>query len=77
MYEAALLAAPARDEAPEAAINGASAYKQVGEFGKAIEMYDKFISRVRERRAASTRSRRGTARTGRRPEEVRRLASSS
>ena len=44
MYEAALLAAPARDEAPEAAINGAFAYKQVGEFGKAIGMYDKFIS---------------------------------
>jgi tetratricopeptide (TPR) repeat protein len=44
MYEAALLAAPARDEAPEAAINGAYAYKQVGEFGKAIGMYDKFIS---------------------------------
>jgi outer membrane protein assembly factor BamD (BamD/ComL family) len=43
MYEAALLAAPARDEAPEAAINGAYAYKQVGEFGKAIGMYDKFI----------------------------------
>ena len=44
MYEAALLEAPARDEAPEAAINGAYAYKQVGEFGKAITMYDKFIS---------------------------------
>ena len=44
MYEAALLAAPARDEAPEAAINGAYAYKQVGEFGKAIGMYDKFIT---------------------------------
>jgi tetratricopeptide (TPR) repeat protein len=44
MYEEALLAAPARDEAPEAAINGAFAYKQVGEFGKAIGMYDKFIS---------------------------------
>ncbi len=44
MYEGALLAAPARDEAPEAAINGAICYKQVGEFGKAIGMYDKFIS---------------------------------
>jgi tetratricopeptide (TPR) repeat protein len=44
MYEAALLAAPARDEAPEAAINGAICYKQVGEFGKAIGMYDKFIA---------------------------------
>jgi tetratricopeptide (TPR) repeat protein len=44
MYEAALLAAPARDEAPEAAINGAYAYKQVGDFGKAIGMYDKFIA---------------------------------
>jgi tetratricopeptide (TPR) repeat protein len=44
MYESALLAAPARDEAPEAAINGAICYKQVGEFGKAIGMYDKFIA---------------------------------
>jgi tetratricopeptide (TPR) repeat protein len=44
MYEDALAAAPARDEAPEAAINGAFCYKQVGEFGKAIAMYDKFIA---------------------------------
>ncbi len=44
MYEAALQAAPARDEAPEAAMNAAYAYKQVGEFAKAIELYNKFIS---------------------------------
>jgi tetratricopeptide (TPR) repeat protein len=44
MYEGALKEAPGRDEAPEAAINGAYAYKQVGEFGKAIDMYNLFIS---------------------------------
>ncbi len=44
MYEAALQAAPARDEAPEAAMNAAYAYKQVGEFSKAIELYNKFIA---------------------------------
>ena len=44
MYEAALSAAPGRDEAPEAAMNSAYAYKQVGEYGKAIELYGKFIS---------------------------------
>ncbi|MBK6690934.1 MAG: hypothetical protein IPG50_01790 [Myxococcales bacterium] len=44
MYEAALSAAPARDEAPEAAMNAAYAYKQVGEFNKAIELYNKFIA---------------------------------
>jgi hypothetical protein len=44
-YKAALDAAPDRDEAPEAAMNGAFAYKQVGEYDKAIEMYQLFISR--------------------------------
>ena len=44
MYEAALSAAPARDEAPEAAMNAAYAYKQVGDFNKAIQLYDKFIA---------------------------------
>ena len=44
-YKAALDASPARDEAPEAAMNGAYAYKQVGEYDKAIEMYELFISR--------------------------------
>jgi len=44
MYEAALSAAPGRDEAPEAAMNAAYAYKQVGEFNKAIELYNKFIA---------------------------------
>lgn len=44
LYEAALQAAPGRDEAPEAAMNAAYAYKQVGEFNKAIELYTKFIN---------------------------------
>lgn len=44
MYEAALKAAPARDEAPEAAMNAAYAYKQVGEYNKAIELYNLFIT---------------------------------
>ncbi len=34
-----------RDEAPEAAINGAYAYKQVGEYDKAIRMYELFINK--------------------------------
>ncbi len=45
LYKVALDAAPDRDEAPEAAMNGAFAYKQVGEYDKAIEMYELFISR--------------------------------
>jgi tetratricopeptide (TPR) repeat protein len=44
-YKVALDKAPERDEAPEAAMNGAFAYKQVGEYDKAIEMYELFISR--------------------------------
>ncbi len=44
-YKVALDAAPDRDEAPEAAMNGAYAYKQVGEYDKAIEMYELFIAR--------------------------------
>jgi tetratricopeptide (TPR) repeat protein len=44
LYESALNAAPARDEAPEAAMNAAYAYKQIGDFNKAIKMYDKFIT---------------------------------
>src|SRR5262249_8137879 len=44
-YKVALDAAPDRDEAPEAAMNGAYAYKQVGEDDKAIEMYELFIGR--------------------------------
>ena len=45
MYKVALEKAPDRDEAPEAAMNGAFAYKQVGEYDKAIEMYELFISK--------------------------------
>jgi hypothetical protein len=44
-YRVALDAAPDRDEAPEAAMNGAYAYKQVGEYDKAIEMYELLIAR--------------------------------
>ncbi len=44
MYEAALEAAPARDEAPEAAMNSAFAYKQTGKFDRAIRIYTRFIS---------------------------------
>jgi tetratricopeptide (TPR) repeat protein len=44
LYEAALSAAPARADAPEGAMNAAFAYKQIGEYNKAIELYNKFIS---------------------------------
>lgn len=44
-YKVALAAAPDRDEAPEAAMNGAYAYKQVGEYDKAIAMYSLFIEK--------------------------------
>ncbi len=44
LFEAALQAAPDRDEAPEGAMNAAYAYKQVGDFSRAIEMYNKFIA---------------------------------
>jgi hypothetical protein len=42
-YKVALDVAPDRDEAPEAVMNGAFAYKQVGEYDKAIAMYELFI----------------------------------
>lgn len=45
LYEAALKAAPDRNEAPEAAINGAFSYKQVGDYDKAIAMYTLFIDK--------------------------------
>ncbi|MBN2195622.1 MAG: tetratricopeptide repeat protein [Polyangiaceae bacterium] len=44
-YKVALEKAPGNDNAPEAAMNGAFAYKQVGEYDKAIEMYELFISK--------------------------------
>jgi tetratricopeptide (TPR) repeat protein len=44
LYESALAAAPGRDEAPEAAMNAAYAYKQIGEYNKAISLYNLFIS---------------------------------
>lgn len=43
LYKVALEKAPARDEAPEAAMNGAYCYKQVGDYDQAIEMYSLFI----------------------------------
>lgn len=45
LYEAALKEAPERPEASEAAINGAYAYKQTGDYDKAIEMYRLFIDK--------------------------------
>jgi tetratricopeptide (TPR) repeat protein len=44
LYEAALNAAPARRDAPEGAMNAAYAYKQIGEYNKAIALYNKFIT---------------------------------
>ncbi len=44
MYEDALRAAPAHRDAPAAAINSAYCYKQVGEFNRAIDLYQLFIS---------------------------------
>jgi hypothetical protein len=43
MYEDALRAAPSHRDAPAAAINSAFCYKQVGEFNKAIDLYQLFI----------------------------------
>lgn len=43
LYKVALEKAPARNEAPEAAMLGANAYKQVGEYDQAIAMYQLFI----------------------------------
>ncbi|HVY47000.1 MAG TPA: hypothetical protein VHB21_14030, partial [Minicystis sp.] len=43
LYKVALEKEPGRDEAPEAAMNGALAYKQVGDYDQAIEMYGLFI----------------------------------
>lgn len=43
LYKEALQKAPARDEAPEAAMNGAFAYKQIGDYDQAIAMYSLFI----------------------------------
>jgi tetratricopeptide (TPR) repeat protein len=44
MYEEALRASPAHKDAPAAAINSAFCYKQVGEFQKAIDLYQLFIN---------------------------------
>ncbi|MFO0762305.1 MAG: tetratricopeptide repeat protein [Byssovorax sp.] len=43
LYKVALEKAPALDAAPEAAMNGAFSYKQVGDYDQAIEMYTLFI----------------------------------
>jgi tetratricopeptide (TPR) repeat protein len=42
-----------RDEAPEAAMNGAYAYKQVGEYDKAIKMYELFINNYGDEKTLS------------------------
>ena len=44
MYEDALRAAPGHKDAPAAAINSAFCYKQVGDFNRAIELYQLFIA---------------------------------
>ncbi|MEP7121030.1 MAG: hypothetical protein ABJE95_08980, partial [Byssovorax sp.] len=43
LYEYGLRAAPSRDEAPEAAMNGAYAYRQVGAYTQALELYRLFL----------------------------------
>jgi tetratricopeptide (TPR) repeat protein len=45
LYDAALTIAPDRNEAPEAAMNGAFAFKQIGDYDKAIAMYRLFINK--------------------------------
>jgi tetratricopeptide (TPR) repeat protein len=42
-----------RDEAPEAAMDGAFAYKQVGEYDKAIKMYELFINNYGDEKTLS------------------------
>ncbi|MBX3227225.1 MAG: tetratricopeptide repeat protein [Labilithrix sp.] len=44
LYEIALNDAPTRRDAPEGAMNAAYAYKQIGDYNKAIALYNKFIS---------------------------------
>ncbi len=43
LYKNALEKEPSRNEAPEAAIYGAKAFKQIGEYDDAIKMYELFI----------------------------------
>ncbi|MCC6645409.1 MAG: tetratricopeptide repeat protein [Polyangiaceae bacterium] len=51
LYEAALQKDPKNKDAPEAAINGAIAYKNIGDFDKAIEMYKLFIDHYGEEKS--------------------------
>jgi hypothetical protein len=44
LYERALRAAPERDEAPEAAINGAYAYRQIGQYRRAMSLYEILVA---------------------------------
>jgi hypothetical protein len=44
LYEQALLAAPGRDEAPEAAFNAAYAYKQIGNYERATKLYSILVA---------------------------------
>ena len=71
LYEGALKEAPHRKEAPEAAILGASAYKQIGEYDKAIGMYELFIKEYgSEDRLAKLEKGDPKAGTAPNPEEV-------
>ena len=53
-YRTALEVDPAYKESPEAAMNGAYAYKKVGEYDKAIAMYDVFIARYGSEKVLDT-----------------------
>ena len=75
MYEDALRAAPAHKDAPAAAINSAFCYKQVGEFNKAIELYQ-LSSATTAARTSSSRLQNG-GRIPRRSEGRRRIRRST
>lgn len=53
-YQVALEAAPDREDAPEAAMNAAYAYKQVGEYEKAIAAYGLFIEKYGDNKTLTT-----------------------
>jgi len=55
-YKVALEQAPDRDEAPEAAMNGAYSYKQVGDYDQAIAMYSLFISKYGDKKTLASLS---------------------
>src|SRR5262249_35200721 len=63
LYRSALEAAPDGNEAPEYAINGAYAYKQVGAYADAIALYRRFLERYGSE-ATLARLARGDPRAG-------------